>query len=102
MEPLDDRELGDLLKSWEAPGAPAKLRAPRRGVADVWRWLIGGSIRVPVPAVMAAAVILVLAVWWGLAGRQAAETRRGTVSFAEFQPVKQLEPRVVRSNYEGQ
>ena len=63
MEPLNEKELNQLLRVWEAPSAPKGLRSPA-GVARAawWRWLFTGSIRIPVPAVAAAAVVLV-AIW---------------------------------------
>ena len=50
MEPMDDRELNQLLRQWEAPGAPA---APAPAGASArepwWRWFVTGTIRIPVP-----------------------------------------------------
>ena len=97
MEPLDDRELGELLGTWQAPGAPAGMHPPRRVRETVWQWLIHGSIRIPVPALLGAMVVVAAAVWW-----VAAERRPATVTFREFQPVKELKMRVIRSDYEGQ
>ena len=72
MEPFDrdelsDSELDNLLKKWEAPPAPARLRAavfpeepkPR------WRRLWSASFRVPLPVAAALAIGLALAVWQG-------------------------------------
>ena len=62
MEPSDDRDLTHLLREWKAPGAPATLRARVIGrPLPWWRWLFAGTIRVPVPVVVA--VALLLAVW---------------------------------------
>jgi hypothetical protein len=40
MEPLDDRELNDLLPCWQAPATPPRLRArvftPRRRWRRFW------------------------------------------------------------------
>jgi hypothetical protein len=102
MEPLDDRELGELLGSWEAPGAPAGMRPPRRTGVEVWRWLISGSVRVPVPALLAAIVVVVVSIWWAMAARRGTERHPPTVTFTEFQPVKELKMRVIRSEYAGQ
>lgn len=104
MEPLDDHELNGLLRQWEAPPAPPGLRdrvwerraAPRTGA---WRWLLTGSIQVPVP--VAAAALVVLAVWLFLASplRQPspddAPDTPSVVSLADFQPVDRVELRLV-------
>ena len=60
---MDDRELNRLLGEWTAPHAPPDLR-PRRG--PWWRWLVTGTIRVPVPAALTA---LLLAGLWIAATR---------------------------------
>ena len=111
MEPLNDLELKELLRAWKPPATPVTLLDEiRRGGPSVgaeasanvagpplpwWRWLFAGTIRVPVP--VAVAVALVLAVWAysRLAVRVPLMAPEPTVSLADFQPVKQLEPRVV-------
>jgi quercetin dioxygenase-like cupin family protein len=56
---MDDRELNQLLREWTAPDAPPDLRAPR--AKGSWlRWLVAGTIRVPVPVAL---VALLAAVW---------------------------------------
>lgn len=57
---MDDQELNRLLREWKAPDAPPHLR-PRRAHRSWLDWLVTGSIRVPVPAALAA---LVLAAFW--------------------------------------
>jgi len=57
---MDDRELDHLLSEWKAPGAPHDMR-PRRTRASRLRWLVTGTVRVPVPAALAA---LLLATLW--------------------------------------
>ena len=52
MEPLNDNELRDLLQKWEAPAVPSHLERrifgkPRHHAG--FRWLLSGSIRIPVP-----------------------------------------------------
>jgi len=100
MEPLNDKELSDLLHQWQAPPAPAsleeKILSPA-AAAPWWRWLLSGSIRVPVPA-LAAALLLLLA-YAGFSVRREISPPR-TVTLADFQPVKQLQPRIIRSAYE--
>jgi hypothetical protein len=105
MEPLNDDELNDLLCRWQAPPVPARLDAKvlerESGVAG-WRWLISGTLRVPVPAGIVAVLILVFSVFWAVSARRAVEKPPHTVTFSDFQPVKQLQPRIIRSGYEGQ
>ena len=57
---MDDRELNQLLREWTAPDAPPHL-GPRRAHASRLRWLVTGTIRVPVPVALAA--LLLIAVW---------------------------------------
>jgi quercetin dioxygenase-like cupin family protein len=59
---MDDRDLNRLLREWRAPDAPPDLR-PRRAHRSPLRWLITGTIRVPVPAALAA--LLLVALWIG-------------------------------------
>jgi quercetin dioxygenase-like cupin family protein len=61
---MDDRDLNRLLHAWTAPDAPPHLRPPR-GRGSRLRWLITGTIPLPVPAALAA--VLLLAVWIGAA-----------------------------------
>ena len=56
---MDDQELNQLLREWKAPSAPADLRVPRTRGSWV-RWLINGSIRVPVPVACAAVLVFAL------------------------------------------
>ena len=57
---MDDRELNRLLREWKAPDAPPHLR-PRRAHRSWLRWLVSGTIRVPVPVALAA--LLLAALW---------------------------------------
>jgi hypothetical protein len=101
MEPLNDQELSHLLRQWRAPQAPASLQEkffPLAGREPWWRWLLNGSIRVPVPAFLAA-MMLLLAVF-SILGRKPAPPPRA-VTLADFQPVKQLQIRIIRSTHEG-
>ncbi len=97
MEPLDDRELNKILRQWQAPDAPPGLRAkvlPQR--SQWWQWLTKGTIRVPVP--VGIGVVFALAVFlyfFRTAERLAPVQPAKSVSLADFQPVKQLEPRVI-------
>ena len=63
MEPLDDKDLNQLLRKWKAPAAPATMRvAAVSSRQSLWRWIWSGRIRVPVP-VGAAIVFGALAFW---------------------------------------
>jgi hypothetical protein len=61
MEPLNENELNQLLRKWEAPPAPGTLRArvlpPQK---SWWSWLLTGTVRIPVPIALAAAVLVAL------------------------------------------
>jgi hypothetical protein len=98
MEPGDDRELHDLLKEWRVTGAPRSLdqRVLQRR-APWWRALLKGSIRIPVPMALAAAVILFLLTAALLTRKPAAEPAPSFVSLANFQPVSDLNVRVIRN-----
>ena len=111
MEPSDDRRLDDdreldrILQQWQAPGAPQSLRAkviPRP--PHWWQWLATGTIRVPVPVgialLLAVTALLYFRTYLATPERQAVQPAK-SVSLADFQPVKQLEPRVIGSANEG-
>jgi hypothetical protein len=105
MEPLNDHELHELLGQWQAPPAPARLDARVLGSdsrSGWWHWLVSGSIRIPVPVGIVVVMILVFSVYWGVTARRTVERPARTVTLADFQPVKELQPRIVRSGYEGQ
>jgi hypothetical protein len=102
MEPMDDRELNQLLRQWEAPGAPPHLRPPVRPTREPWwRWFVTGTVRVPVPVGLAAAAAL--AAVWMYSAEPSREPVVGTqptisqpvVTLADFQPVDEVEVRVV-------
>jgi hypothetical protein len=99
MEPLNDDELNELLHQWQAPPAPARVDAR---VLSRWRWLLNGTIRVRVPAGLAAVLILVFSIYLAVSARRTVEKPDRTVTLSDFQPVKQLQPRIIRSGYEGQ
>lgn len=99
MEPLDDRELDKLLQQWKAPGAPPSLQAKVLPPSQWWQWLTKGTIRVPVPAgiavLLAVAALLYFRAYLPTAERPTVAQPAKSVSLADFQPVKQLEPRVI-------
>jgi acetyl esterase/lipase len=57
---MDDNDLSHLLREWKAPDAPSDLR-PRRTRRSRLRWLLAGTIRVPVLGTVAA---LALGLMW--------------------------------------
>lgn len=97
MEPLNDNELNQLLRKWEAPSAPATLKErifPEQ--KSWWRWLLTGTVRVPVPIALAAAVLLALLIHYSSKPSTPPRVAQpSTVSLADFQPVRQLQPVVV-------
>ena len=121
MEPNDDRELNELLHEWQAPAAPptlhARVRAGRmstgngrascvvpgflgrrslgEGGSRTVRWLLTGTIRVPVPVGLAVAALLGLWVYTSLPDPVPVRAPEPTVSLADFEPVPRLEPRIV-------
>jgi len=98
MEPLDENELTRLLRKWEAPSAPPALRK-RLFPAErsTWRWLLNGTIRIPVPVALAAAILIGLWLHYysKLVSHPAQVAQPNSVSLVDFQPVRQLKPVVV-------
>jgi len=100
---MDDKELSQLLRRWKAPETPSSLTRrvlpPKR---SGWRWLLTGSIRIPVP--LGVAALLVLALWLLIDRKPApepiAQPAPDSITLADFQPVHQLEPRVLGKNQE--
>jgi len=99
MEPLNDEELSRILRQWQAPATPSSLEAKVLGALPKqpwWRWLLTGSVRIPVPA---AIVVAILTVWMLSQPSRTAKQSSEEVNFANFQPVKELKPRIIRSTY---
>ena len=98
MEPLDEKELSQILRQWQAPAAPASLARRVFGERKPWwRWLLTGSIRIPVP--IGVAVVMLVALWLysnSSSSRSVTTEPSRTVPVAEFQPVDQLEPRLIK------
>ncbi|SRR5579883_372301 len=97
MEPDDDKDLHKLLKEWQVPDAPRSLdeRVLRKRQAW-WRILLTGSIRIPVPVALAAAVILIAMATVLLRPHKTAPEPASSVSLEDFRPVKDLNVRVIR------
>ena len=102
MEPLNDEELHGLLQKWLEPGAPASLQAKvlgRQRSEPWWKWLITGSIRIPAPVGVLTVLLVIGLAFVGFRGKQPPRARE--VNLADFQPVKELKPRIIRSAYEN-
>jgi hypothetical protein len=104
MEPLNDNELRDLLRQWEAPAAPPHLERRIFGEPQKqpwYRWMLTGSIRVPVPVFAVLLLLVVSALAYFLPRtRQAQPAFAPEVRFSDFQPVAELKPRIIRRGYE--
>ena len=101
MEPLDEKELSQLLRQWDAPQAPQSLqeRVLPRPVSP-WRWLLTGSIRIPAPLGIAAVLVLAL---WVLANRTPptpVAQPPSSISLGDFHAVQRLEPTIVENGNE--
>lgn len=101
MQHLNDDELRALLQQWQAPNAPAFLEkkvlaAAQPARAGQWlKWLMSGSIRIPVPLGLGFAIVLLL-----LAIQALRPPRIIRPGFDGFQPVRELKPRIIRSGHE--
>jgi hypothetical protein len=101
MEPIDDPQLKKLLREWKVEDAPSSLNERVLGAKQSgWKLLIGGSVRVPVPIVLGFAVLLVV---MGAAlvrlrpgPASAAPAVSSTINLAEFQPVRDVQVRIIR------
>lgn len=100
MEPMSDRDLDELLGIWRAPCVPESLeRRVLKASGRSWRsWLFRGRIQIPVPVAMIA--ICIVAVLLGFMARSPRPVESRIASSRGLQPVKRLEVRIVRSNYE--
>ncbi|MEO8097981.1 MAG: hypothetical protein ABI811_09795 [Acidobacteriota bacterium] len=95
MEPLNDDELKRALGEWRAPSAPASLERKVLPREPWWKWVMTGSIRIPVPVLVAvAAAVLAYVAMTRQPPPQ--PVRAGTVSLADFQPVQDAQPLVFR------
>jgi hypothetical protein len=92
VEPLNDQELNQVLNQWTAPAAPRALKFPKD--RSGWRWLLQGSIRIPAP--IALLLVIAAGVWlYSTRSTTKAIAHPKPVSLADFQPVKQMQPRVI-------
>jgi hypothetical protein len=104
MEPTNDPKLSELLREWQVPNAPGSLDRrvlDRRGAGSNkswWRFLLTGSVRIPVPVGLAIAVLLLAmagALVLRLTERPSAPATVPSVNLAEFRPVTDLNVRVI-------
>jgi hypothetical protein len=100
MEPfehdeLSDGELDELLRKWESPVAPARLRAAvfPGAATSRWRRLWHASIRIPVPAGLAMALAIAMVVALAIGRRPAQAT--GLVTKIERVEVPVIQERVI-------
>jgi hypothetical protein len=96
MEPRNDEKLSEVLKEWEVAGAPRSL--DRRVLAlrgSWWRFLLTGSIRLPVPVGLAL-VAIVLAMGLALLRKPAPNLADSPVNLVDFQPIGDPQVRVLK------
>ncbi len=104
MEPLNDNELHDLLHQWKAAAAPPHLE--RRIFGELrkqpwYRWLLTGSIRLPVPVFVLLLLVLSTLSYVLPRARRAPPAVLREVRLSDFQPVAELKPRIIRRAYEN-
>lgn len=59
-----DPQLRELLQEWRVPATPRSLERRVLGPrTSGWRFLISGTIRVPVPVACCVAVLVIFAAW---------------------------------------
>jgi hypothetical protein len=72
QEPLTENELSSLLKHWSVAAPPdleRRIMSARANLAQShdgrrwWRFLVKGSIRLPVPVACCLAILLVALIW---------------------------------------
>jgi hypothetical protein len=104
MEPLNDQELRELLRRWDAPSAPSHLERRIFGEPKKqpwYAWLFTGSIRVPVPALVLLLFFVAAVTYLLPRGRLTPAPPPDTrLSLSDFQPVNELKPRIIRRTYE--
>jgi hypothetical protein len=99
MEPQDDPKLRELLNEWQLPDTPASLDARILGTRKQW-WnvILSSSVRLPVPvAIVIAVALLVMSV--ALVRRQPAPPQPVAINLADFQPVRDLNVRIIRGGH---
>jgi hypothetical protein len=90
---MTDEELQSMLRAWQAPPAPETLRARVfRRRSRLFEWLLAGEIRVPVPVALVLFLLLIFVAYRAI--------RPPASSLTDFQQVRQLQPRIVRTVHE--
>jgi quercetin dioxygenase-like cupin family protein len=97
---MDDRELNRLLREWTAPDAPPHLRPPRAHRSRL-RWLVTGTIRVPVPAALAALLLVALWIPWRQFSMRPGPTPTPTPETAAPRPSGELARYALTGRLEG-
>jgi hypothetical protein len=96
MEPINDPQLSKLLREWRVDAAPPSLDARVLALREPWwRFLLTGSIRIPVPVGVAIVAIL-LAMVAVLVRRPAPRRVDAPVNLVDFRPVDDPKIRVIR------
>ncbi len=81
MEQNQDPELGNLLREWRVPPHSAALEERVLGAKlPWWRFLLTGSIRVPVPVALGLAMLMTFGAW------RAVRTETMTPCISESKP----------------
>jgi hypothetical protein len=107
MEPEDDPQLHQLLRQWEAPNAPPSLDdRVLGGRISWWRFLLTGQIRVPVPLGLAmVAALIAMGVFLARDRERAAapppasDAAHAVFNLKDFQPVQNVQVRVIRGTH---
>jgi hypothetical protein len=84
---LTDQELDALLPEWEAPKAPARLKAALFPERRSW-WRRLWSLRVPLPAAVAATAALAAGVWLSSRTAPVVQVRTERVEVPVAMPAK--------------
>ncbi|MBI4907655.1 MAG: hypothetical protein HY820_28790 [Acidobacteria bacterium] len=91
MPEMNDDELSRMLREWKAPATPKEIQqrvmAAAEPVPVVATWRGWAAV-----ALAAAAVVLLVVL--------VMRTPRRPSTLADFEPVKELQPRVIKSGYE--
>ena len=99
MEHGEDDELRKLLREWTVEDAPPSLDRRVLGRREPWwRFLLAGSIRIPVPLGLAVAAILMFMAAALLRPRPAPGPAQPAISLVDFRPVRDLNVRVIRNH----
>ncbi len=100
---LTDDELDGMLRQWDAPSAPARLRAAVFPETRARWWQ--RSIRVPLPVAACVAVLLAAGTWRWVVPRERVtevvyrEKPAEVLTFRELQPVTEFQPRIIRRGH---